>query len=254
MNLSVSNLAWEIKDNDLVLPILKKNNIHRIEGVLTKISEWKNLTNDKLHIFLNNLRFNNIEISSIQSIFYGLDISLDDIEQVLNHIIRLLEICEILSINILVFGSPNLRKYNINHKNNLPELFKKIDKLMVESKVTFIIEPNSSIYGGDYFFTVKEIVGFIKNNNLINIKTMIDTHNSILENQDPCMEFIEYEDYIDHIHISELELNPIKVSTKHKKFSFLLKDKKYNKIITYEVLNKNNTLKSVEIFNTLYNI
>ena len=40
MNLSISNLAWDHKDFDNVLKILKNQNIKKIEGVLTKINSW----------------------------------------------------------------------------------------------------------------------------------------------------------------------------------------------------------------------
>ena len=56
MKLSLSNLAWDISDNDQILTILKTKNIHNIEGVLTKINEWDKLSNDVLIEYKKKVR------------------------------------------------------------------------------------------------------------------------------------------------------------------------------------------------------
>ncbi len=71
------------------------------------------------------------------------------------------------------------------------------------------IEPNSKYYGGEYFFTIKEIVNFITLNNFCNIKTMVDTHNLLLENQNIEESIYNFKDHIKHIHISEINLSEI---------------------------------------------
>ncbi len=205
MKLSLSNLAWDIHDDDLVLSILNTNNVNNIEGVLTKIDNWDKLSNDVLIEYKKKLDSNNIKMESIQSIFYNVKCDgINDTEIVYNHIDRLIEICSILDVKVMVFGSPTMRTGMID--DLLSNTFKRIDDSLNNTGITLVIEPNSKVYGGNYFHNLNEIVDFIKNNNLINIKTMIDTHNLKLEGYDPIIELKKFYDYISHIHISEIKL------------------------------------------------
>ena len=40
MKLSVSNLAWDVQDNQKVFYLLNELGINNVEGVLTKIDNW----------------------------------------------------------------------------------------------------------------------------------------------------------------------------------------------------------------------
>ena len=59
MKLSLSNLAWDIPDNDQILSILNINNVSNVEGVLSKIDDWDKLTNEVL------LEYKKIKFSQI---------------------------------------------------------------------------------------------------------------------------------------------------------------------------------------------
>lgn len=252
MKLSLSNLAWDIPDNDQILSVLNKNNVSNIEGVLSKIDEWDKLTNDVLLEYKKKLDSYNIKIESIQSIFYNIKCDgIRDTEIVYNHINRLIKICEVLNVKVMVFGSPTMRT-GINDEL-LSQIFKKIDELLNGTDITLVIEPNAKIYGGNYFYSINEIVEFIENNKFINIKTMIDTHNLELEGHDPIIELGKYYNYINHIHISEVKLTPIINPEKHIKFSNELKKIGYDKIITYEVLKCDNIESEIKKFIEIYN-
>lgn len=234
MNLALSNLAWDFKDNDIVFNKLIEKNILRIEGVLTKIDEWDSLNDSKIIKFKKKLDEFGIDIKSIQSIFYNVKCDgVGDTNKIINHIKKLITYCEILDVDIMVFGSPNLRSGNID--NSVTHTFKIIDELLIEADMEISIEPNSKIYGGNYFFILDEIVSFIKDNNFKKIKTMVDTHNLVLEGYCPSEEFIKYKQYINHIHISEPGLKPISDVETHIKFYNTLKNNSYCNTITYEV-------------------
>ncbi len=251
MELSVSNLAWDNKDNLKILKILKKYDIKHIEGVIPKISKWDDITDLKINDFKNLLKEYNISVPTIQSIFYGKNIdSLFDEQSFLTHIRLLIDLSKKLDYKIMVFGSPNLRKNS--PFNDLSSIFKKVDVLLNNSGVILCIEPNSKIYGGEYFFTVSEIVNFIKKNNFNNIKTMIDTHNIILEGEDPIKVLSIYNEYIHHIHISENKLTPLSDFDFHKKFYNKIKELNYSGIVTYELLPCDNIENEIKIFNKIY--
>jgi sugar phosphate isomerase/epimerase len=252
MNLSVSNLAWEHKDLNNILGILQKNGIKKIEGVLSKINKWDLIGQAELENLKNSLDTFEIDMGSIQSIFYGVDVnSLNNKTEIINHINKLIEISKILGYKVLVFGSPNLRN---NFDNNIVvNVLNEIDILLSKNDIIMCIEPNSKIYNGEYFYTITEIVDFLSSNNFTNIKTMIDTHNLILEGEDP-IEMLElYFEHIYHIHISENKLLPLSNLDFHKKFSEKLKSLNYENIITYELLPCDNLEERIKIFTEIYN-
>jgi hypothetical protein len=127
-----------------------------------------------------------------------------------------------------------------------------VDNILIGTDIKVLIEPNTSSYGGEFFHTVSDIVNFIESNNLKNVRTMIDTHNSLLENLDPNVELVNYFNYIEHIHISEPKLVVIKEDEFHINFSKTIKNSEYNKTITYEVMKSIDLIPSIKTFSKIY--
>jgi sugar phosphate isomerase/epimerase len=254
MNLAVSNFAWDFDNIDHVGKILNKNNINHIELVFSKYKDWSELNGTEIHNLKELLTKHNLSCLSSQSLFFNIDCKsiVTESEKFVNHFKTLISYSKILGIKTLVFGSPSLRKTNDIIYSNLHETFKKIDLLLDGTEIILCIEPNSKVYGGEFFYTIEEIVVFLKTFNFKNIFTMCDTHNSWLENKDPNKELVEFFPYIKHIHISEPKLDVINDVEKHKTFSNTIKECGYNKLITYEVLLSENTLKSVNTFSEIY--
>lgn len=251
MNLSISNLAWDHKDLESTLKILQKYKIKNIEGVLSKINKWDLIDDAELKNVKTILESFNVGMGSIQSIFYDVDIkSLNDKNKFTEHINKLIKFSKTLGFNVLVFGSPNLRtdfNYDI-----IVDVLKNVDKLLFENNITMCIEPNSKIYNGEYFHTITEISEFLNSNNFKNIKTMVDTHNLLLEDEDPIEMVDKYHDIIHHIHVSENKLLPMSNLIFHKKFSNKLKLLNYTGIITYELLPCENLEYQIKIFTEIY--
>ena len=255
MNLAVSNFAWDFNNIDHVGKILNENNINHIELVFSKYKDWSELNESEIHNLKELLTKHNLSCLSSQSLFFNIDCKsiVTESEKFVNHFRTLISYSKILGIKTLVFGSPGLRKTNDVIDSNLHETFKKIDELLDDTGVQLCIEPNSSVYGGDFFYTISEIVNFIKTHDFSNIFTMCDTHNSWLENKDPNEELVEFFPYIKHIHISEPKLVPIDNEYTHSRISKTLKDLEYNGVITYE-LNKCDAFDdTVRHFNLIYN-
>jgi len=246
-SLALSNFAWSQYNTESVLECLSKNKIYYIEAIPTKISSWENLDNE-LENFKKLLKLYHIQAYSFQSLFYNTDISdLSDIDGVMHHMQKLIAYAKKLKVKVLVLGSPKLRNYIFNYNILLDQL----EKLFVKHNMYLCIEPNAATYGGKYFFTAEEVVDNIKNYS--NIKTMIDTHNSILANTDPIEEFKKYQEYIEHIHVSEVDLKPIHNISFHKNFAETLKNLTYKKVITYELSEHDNLENNISTFNKLYN-
>jgi sugar phosphate isomerase/epimerase len=255
MKLAVSNFAWDFDNINHVGKILNKNNINHIELVFSKYKDWSELNKTEIYNLKELLTKHNLSCLSSQSLFFNVDCKsvVTESEKFINHFRTLISYSKILGIKILVFGSPSLRKTNDNIDSNLHETFKIIDGLLNGTGIQLCIEPNASVYGGDFFYTISEIVNFIETHDFKNIFTMCDTHNSWLENKDPNKELVEFFPYIKHIHISEPKLVPIDNEYTHTRISKTLKDLEYNGVITYE-LNKCDMFdNTVRYFNLIYN-
>ena len=248
MKLGISELAWQ-SDTD-ILDILHGENIRYIEAVIPRHMNW---TDDTLTFenYLSYLRINNINVASTQSITYKSNIlSFNDIN-FLNHLKLVSSICKNLHINLLVLGAPKLR--NNYELNLLSNIFNQLDVIARDNQQIILLEPNCKQYGGDYFFTIDEIVKFISYNKFTNIKTMIDTHNIINEHQSPAEMYLRYREYIKHVHVSENNLSSFKNSKYHTDLSNVLHDTNYDGIVIYECINTDTLLGDIKLFSNIYN-
>jgi sugar phosphate isomerase/epimerase len=249
--LGISNLSWENnKELENIIPILKDNNITHIEIVLPKHLTWGNDFN-MLDKFINITQKYNFKVKSTQSIFFNTDIKSFNDVNFINHINVVSNICKYIGVEKIVLGSPGIRikkDYDI-----LSNTFKEVNKIISNNNQILLLEPNSKIYNGEFFHTVKEIVEFISLNNFSNIHTMIDTHNIILENENLISIFTQYKDYIKHIHVSEVNLGDFIESNNHIDLSNILKYYNYNGLIIYETKPSLNLQESIKSFSKIYN-
>jgi len=240
MRTAVSNLAWDNRVDRNFFQYMKMEKIYWVELVFTKIAHWNHLTANEVKDYMKFLRNEGMNCESAQSIFYQTEYNVVG-TSTLKHFEKLIVLAAAGGIKTLVFGSPSMRKKFPGWEKQLQETFIKVDKMLekISSPINIVIEPNASIYGGEYFHSTSEIKDFIVGLNLKFIKTMVDTHNSLLEGNDPSADLINNFKYISHIHVSEPELNPINKNIDfHKKFSETLKKTTYRGLITYEVLDK----------------
>lgn len=251
MKLGVSELAWSNLDKlDTLFKKFKENKITHIETVLPKHLEWNNCKSINLTKLINNYEEHNIITKSTQSIFYNSNVdSFNDIK-FLQHIDKVSSICKIVGISKLVLGAPSLRK-KVN-LNKLYPIFLEVDTILEKNDQILLIEPNSRIYSGNFFFTLPEIIRFIKKGKFKNIKTMIDTHNVILENEIPSDIFLKYREYVQHVHVSENELGPFKFNLKHVELAESLNKVNYNGLVIYESKPFDTLYDDIEMFSKVY--
>jgi sugar phosphate isomerase/epimerase len=250
MKLAVSSLAWDRAEEIEAFKVLKNNNINYVEVVFSKIKPWDDLTENDIKEYKLILEDNGLQSLSSQSLFYGINLTLSDERDVINHLYRIITYSEILGIKTLVFGSPNMRMGSLSSIENT---LHKIDMIFNNHNMNFIIEPNARIYGGEFWYSISEIVDYL-GVKFSSIHAMMDLHNSLLEEKDENQDLLKYCDSVRHIHISEPELKPISNYSRHQVFANTIKEINYDGIITYEVLRSNDVLNSIGKFSELYNI
>lgn len=253
MKLGVSNLAWDdnISLDDLIV-LFKDNNVNYIEIILSKYIDWNKIDLTKITKFVSYIKDNGLNILSTQSIFFNSNVNNFHDVNFKHHIKKVSDICLNFGIEFIVLGAPTMRTFEVNL--GLVKQFTYIDKILANNNQILLLEPNSKKYNGNYFYTVNEIVNFINKNNFTNIKTMVDTHNVLLEEEIPSKNFLTYSDLIHHIHVSEYNLGDFSESDNHNELAKVLKDNNYSNLLIYEAKPSSNLIRSIELFSKTYNI
>lgn len=248
MKLAVSDTGFDqLEDVDIEL----QNSVYYLEIVPTKIKPYKDLTLDDLLKYKSKINSLGLAPYSLLSLFYTLDI--DDVSKVdliKEHLYYLNCVMVELNCDLMVFGSPGLRKKIPGWETYIDEILFFIDKALSISGKYLIIEPVASHYGAEFFNTVEEIVTYLDTKKFTNIFTMIDTHNSFLEKTNPIEEYKRFKNYIKHIHVAEVGLGQLKNKSFHKKFAKVLED--YEFVVTHEIRDRENFKKSLKTFKEIY--
>lgn len=253
MNIGLSQLAFDKEDSEEIYNLLYNNGFNYVEGVLTKIAPWDSLSQTGLNQFKSDLNSKILKCYSLQSLFFNVPVSsMCDNDGIINHFKKVIDYAQTLDVKVLVLGSPNLRKKEKDWENIIECVIYNLDVLLDGKNIKVVIEPNCHQYKGEYFFSCTEIANYLKRFRLVNIKTMIDTHNLINEGLDPIKEYVDNKKYIEHVHISENGLLPITETSFHKEFAKALKENIYNKGVTYEVKKASNLKESIELFASIY--
>jgi len=253
MNLGLSHFAYSTELREDTYKLLEKYDLSYVESVIPKVFLKYNVPKEDLYAYKKELSLHRLVPYSIQSLFYETPCTtLLNKSETVNHFKTLIYLASTLGSKILVLGSPALRKKEKRYLQGLKEIFNEIDILLNGTGIKLVIEPNARTYGGEFFHNLTSIIEFLKENQYINIRTMLDTHNCVLENLDPVLEYSKHFDYIKHIHISETDLRPITCSDLHSDLSTNLKNSGYKGGITYEVKQCDNLEKSLELFTYYY--
>jgi sugar phosphate isomerase/epimerase/dTDP-4-dehydrorhamnose reductase len=235
--LAISNLAWEEKQNEKVLPILKKYKIVKIEVAPSKISN--------LEAFRDFWQKNCIEIIATTSLLFGhpeLTIFENELirQKTLVYLKKMIKTSSLLGAKTMIFGSPKNRNIgNLSKKEALEiakDFFGKIAEKCKRYNINFAFEPNPPIYGTDFINTTKEAIELTKIVNHPNFGINIDM-STMTKNKENYEETIKNAlPYAKHFHLSEpgLKVIPQKLSN-HKKLAKALKKTKYNGILSIEM-------------------
>lgn len=252
MKIAISNIAWNVQEDEYILKLLKKYAISGVEIAPTKI--WKNPTEESYETISKYRKYwekNGISVSSTQSILFGHPELLifgnkDKRNATLNYLEKMIRVSAELGAKVIVFGSPkNRNRFNINKVKALDiasEFFFKIATTSKRYNVFFCIEPNPIEYGTNFVNNTDEAVELVKNINHPNFRLHLDS-GTMTVNGENVEEAITYGfPYLRHFHISEKILAPIgKGKTDHKKIANILRALNYKHWVSIEMRGMENS-------------
>lgn len=198
--LTVSNLAWEPRDDEYAKFVLQRYGINNIGIVCSKYGKW-HLWDDKCTSKILDI-YRGFNIVSMQAVLYGIPGDLVKNKSTLVQRVKYVSsVCEKLGSTVIVFGSPKTR-VNIS-LDDLGEILESIGSPYI------CLEPNAREYGCECAVNIQECMDVVDGRPLcINF----DTGNALME-QDECPEIL---DRINHIQISTPYLKPLTREMAHK--------------------------------------
>ena len=263
MKIAISNIAWNLQEDENILKLLKKYSILGVEIAPTKV--WKNPTEESYQTINNYRKYwkkNGISVSSTQSILFGHPELLifgnkDKRNATLIYLERMIRVSAQLGAEAIVFGSPkNRNRFNISKIQALNiayDFFFKIATISKKYNVFFCIEPNPIEYGTNFINNTNEAVELVENVNHPNFKLHLDSGVMTVNKENVQKAITKGFPYLRHFHISEKILAPIgSGKTDHQKIASILRSLKYKHWVSIEMRGMENS-SNIEVIDEVLN-
>lgn len=247
MELSISNIAWDIAEDEVIAKLLNSCSVKFIDIAPSKyFSNPVKATNLDIINIKEWWAERNIKIAGMQSLLFGstgLNIfaSLEVQKTMLEYLDAICRIGAGLGARQLVFGSPKNRDCTGLNKSQIIEkatvFFRQLGDIAQFYKVIICLEPNPVCYGCNFMTNSFETIKMLKMIDHPSIKMQFDTGALTINNEECGMILQNNMNFIGHVHISEPELLPIgDGKTDHKKIASALELYLPNYIASIEML------------------
>jgi sugar phosphate isomerase/epimerase len=230
MKLSISNIGWKKEYDETMYQFLKEEGYDGIEIAPTRIfpvCPYDHLKQAKE--FSDYLLQNySLEISSMQSIWYGKTERIFGEEKERNELIKYtkkaMDFASAASCRNLVFGCPRNRVMTEpkTQKETACDFFKELAEYAGKKGVVLALEANPPVYHTNFITDTKQAFEMVRNINLPGFLVNVDLGAMII-NDEPVSILAENLPLIHHIHISEPELKLIERRRLHLELKEMLK-------------------------------
>ena len=245
MKLGISNIAWDIKNNNIIYSLMREKGVEGLEIAPTKFfSENPYLVEKDILKKLNQeLEEENLKTMSMQSILFGQNslVMFEDMEtrkKMLDYLKKGVVFAKNLGVKNIVFGNPKNRiSTSSNDWKTGIEFFRELGNFAEKNGVIIGIEANPEIYGGNFITTTESAIKFVLECDCKGICLNLDL-GTMIENKEKLdvLNLIPIQK-ISHVHISEpyLELISKKNNELHKNLFIYLKKEGYKNYISIEM-------------------
>lgn len=244
MKLAISNIAWSAESDAPMYSFLKTEGFEGLEIAPTRV--FPDNTYDQLdetQLFKKQMQSNySLVIPSMQAICFGRNEAIFGTEEerssIKEYIKKAIDFAAVLDCKNLVFGSPKNRIIGQGQEGIAISFFNELGTYAAEKKTTLAMEPNPEIYGTNFLNTTTEAINFVKESKSKGLKVNIDL-GTIIHNNETLDVIANNIDLVNHIHISEPNLEPITERAIHTDLYRLLKEYKYGNFVSIEMKNAN---------------
>lgn len=219
MRLSISNIAWDVKDDISVVQLLREFQIDAIDIAPGKyFPAPADVTDDEIARVKKWWKDHGIDIIGMQALLFGttgLNVFGDQHSQkaMLGHLRGICRIGAKLGATRLVFGSPKNRdRSGLTDQQALEgatQFFGKLGDIASEWGVIICLEPNPSCYGSNFMTTSLETAKVVQLVSHSSIRMQLDTGAVIINEENLEIFLSKYSSLIEHIHASDPKLVPL---------------------------------------------
>lgn len=217
--LAVSNLAWDVAEDEHIASLLQCHAIDAIDIAPGKyFAEPATAAADDIARVRNWWQDRGISITGMQALLFGtvgLNVfgTAQSQKALLVHLRAVCRIGAVLVADRLVFGSPKNRdRSGLSDAEAFERgvaFFGKLADVAAEEGVTVCLEPNPPRYGANFMTTSVETARVVRAVGHPAIRMQLDTGAMAINGEDPAMVVANFGDTVGHIHASEPDLVPL---------------------------------------------
>ena len=184
-----------------------------------------------------------LPIVSMQSIWYQISdgIFTGGCDKLVAVTKQAIDLADKINCRNIVFGSPKNRNMP-NPAGDIElakQFFREIAEYAETKQVVIALEPNPTIYQTNFINTTQEAFDFVKELNLPALKVNVDL-GTVIYNQEDLSVIKDNIKLVNHIHISEPNLEKIEKRHLHKDLKKLLVDSGYDRYVSIEMKEQSN--------------
>jgi len=213
LRIAISNIAWDVSEDDAVAACLARHGIDAIDVAPTKyFADPAQAGADEIARVRGYWNNRGIEITGMQALMFGTQgLNLfgdEDVRQrMLAHLAAVCRVGAGLGATRLVFGSPKNRDRGSLSREAAETIaaafFAKLGARASALGVTICLEPNPARYGANFLLTSAETARLVRRIDHPAIKMQLDSGAMTINGEDAERVIRENADIIGHIHASE---------------------------------------------------
>ena len=247
MRLSISNIAWDVCEDEAVLQILARHGVDAIDVAPGKyFSDPAGASEDDITRVKNWWASRGIEITGMQALLYGTTglnmFGPPEVQKsMLDHLSAMCRIGAGLGAPRLVFGSPKNRdRTGLADQDAIAmavSFFQRLGDLAHGYGVVICLEPNPRCYGANFMTTSAETSLIVEAVAHPAIKMQLDTGALTINHEDAESVLATSAKVIGHIHASEPQLKPLgDCETDHQALASVMAQYLPHHVVTVEMI------------------
>lgn len=241
MKLSISNIGWTAEQDSQIYELMQSNGFMGLEIAPTRI--FPETPYDRLKeagVWAENLKKKyGFSIPSMQSIWYGKQEKIfgtkDEFKVLIDYTKKAIDFAATIDCKNLVFGCPRNR--------NIPDgtdpvggikFFKEIGNYAAGKGTVIGMEANPQIYNTNYINDTESALELIQQVDSEGFKLNFDL-GTMIHNQENAQIIKGNVNFINHVHVSEPGLKPIKKRKIHQEIMEILASEGYQRYVSIEM-------------------
>ena len=219
MRIAVSNIAWDIVEDEAIAVLLQRHGVAAIDVAPSKyFPDPKAASSGDIHRVRDWWHRRGIEITGMQALMFG-TVGLNLFgptttrDAMLQHLTAICRIGAGLAAPRLVFGSPKSRdRGSLDPQQAIEraaDFFTRLGDIAAAHGVMICLEPNPACYGANFMTTTEEAAEVVTRVGHPAIRLQLDSGAMTINGEDTRTTVTRYAGLTGHIHASEPNLLPL---------------------------------------------